>query len=465
MAFGKNSRGKAPAGGRGKFGGDKAPKKSERREEGDRPAKRFERKPESDRPAKRFERKPESDRPAKRFERKPESDRPAKRFERKPESDRPAKRFERKPEGDRPVKKFERREDGNRPPKRFERKPEGDRPVKKFERREDGNRPPKRFERKPESDRPARTFAPASDSRDSFKKPAFPRDRERSFEKVVTRDASKERKAFVPHVFHIWGRRPVEAYLAELASTKAEPKAKEHVLHIIVDKSGKAPAQLRSIVELVKSFGFAMRTHESEDEQWPVSGEDGVNHQRVCLQVPSLRTYQIEDLIDIIQESKANGLKGCVGVVCDQVQDPRNFGAVLRSAAFFNTRFVVFGKDRQAAVTPHVIKASAGGAFQVKLCEVVNLSRAFKTLKDAGAWIVGASIENAVPITEIPIDRPYVLVLGNEGRGLRQEVARQCDYLARIPGGGPVVDSLNVSVAAGVFLHALRVNVEASVEE
>jgi 23S rRNA (guanosine2251-2'-O)-methyltransferase len=269
------------------------------------------------------------------------------------------------------------------------------------------------------------------------------------------------KKAFVPHMFYVWGRRPVEAYLAELASSGAEPDVKAHGLHIIVDKAGKAPTQLRSIVELAKSFGFPMRTHESEDEQWPVSSDDGINHQRVCLKVPALRTYDVQDLVEMVKEAKENGVRGCVGVVCDQVQDPRNFGAVIRSAAFFDAKFVIFGKDRQALVTPHVIKASAGGAFQVKLCEVVNLSRAFTTLKNAGAWIVGAALEGAVPVSEVPADRPYVLVLGNEGRGLRQEVARQCDYLARIPGGGNVVDSLNVAVAAGVFLSALSVPVEA----
>ena len=320
---------------------------------------------------------------------------------------------------------------GDRAPRRFDKKPEGD-------------RAPRRFDKKPEGDRAPRRFD------------------ESGFEEASHRPAlikpERAKKTFAPHEFFIWGRRPVEAYLADLTAGEQDPETKEHKLHVIVDKAGKAPAQLRAIVELAKSFGFPIITHQNEEGEWPVAGEEGLNHQRVCLRVPAIRLHDIHDIVDMVMKAKENGVHGCVGLVCDQIQDPRNFGAILRGAAFFGLQFAVFGKDRQALVTPHVLKASAGGAFQVKLVEAVNLVRAIETLKQAGAWIVGTTLENSVPLNEIPMDRPYVVVMGNESKGLRQEVARHCDYLTRIDGGAVTVDSLNVAVAAGVVFHALKAN-------
>jgi 23S rRNA (guanosine2251-2'-O)-methyltransferase len=252
----------------------------------------------------------------------------------------------------------------------------------------------------------------------------------------------------------VWGRRPVEVYLSKLVEAETvEPKS--YALHIIVDKSGKAPAQLRTTVELAKSLGLPVHAHKDAEEGWPIASDEEMNHQRVCLKVPKIDLYTIEDAIEEIHTAQERGAQGCVGIILDQVQDPRNFGAILRSAAFFGQKFVVFASDRQAAVTPHVLKTSAGGAFQLKLIEVVNLNRALEKLKASGAWIVGTTLKDAEDLASVPKDRPYVVVLGNESRGLRQEVARQCDYLAKISGGCGPVESLNVAVAAGVVLHAL----------
>jgi 23S rRNA (guanosine2251-2'-O)-methyltransferase len=375
--------------------------------------------------------------------------------------ERPARRFEKRGGEERtPARRFEKRGGEERTPaRRFEKRGGEERaPARRFEKRGGEERAPaRRFEKRGGEERaPARRF----EKRGSEER-SFTRAPQHSMDEAPKRGAlglkpEREKKAFVPHEFFIWGRRPVETYLAELTSQETQPEAKDHKLHIIVDKAGKAPSQLRTIVELTKSFGFPVVTHKNDEGEWPVAGEEGLNHQRVCLRVPAIKQFDVHDLAALVTKAKADGVQGCVGVICDQVQDPRNFGAILRSAAFFGLQFAVFGKDRQALITPHVLKASAGGAFQLKLAEVVNIVRAMEILKNAGAWIVGTALENSVPLSTIPLDRPYVVVMGNEGKGLRQDVARHCDYLARIEGGVGPVDSLNVAVAAGIVFHGLK---------
>jgi 23S rRNA (guanosine2251-2'-O)-methyltransferase len=193
-----------------------------------------------------------------------------------------------------------------------------------------------------------------------------------------------------------------------------------------------------------------------DDEEWPLNSEEQLNHQRVCLRVPSIPTVSIHDVAQSLPDMIAETPHGCLGLVLDQVQDPRNFGAILRTAAFFGVKFVVFGEDRQAEITPLVVKTSSGGAFSVQLVPTVNINRALEMLKKSGVWIVGSSLQASARHDELPLDRHYVLVVGNESKGMRQEVARHCDYLVKIPGGVAAVDSLNVGVATGVLLSTLQ---------
>jgi 23S rRNA (guanosine2251-2'-O)-methyltransferase len=102
------------------------------------------------------------------------------------------------------------------------------------------------------------------------------------------------------------------------------------------------------------------------------------------------------------------------------------------------------------------VKASSGGAFSLQLVPTININRALEMLKKSGVWIVGSSLQATARHNQLPSDRHYVLVVGNEAKGMRQEVARNCDYLVKIPGGDAAVDSLNVAVATGVLMSALQ---------
>ncbi|MFZ9521683.1 MAG: 23S rRNA (guanosine(2251)-2'-O)-methyltransferase RlmB, partial [Silvanigrellaceae bacterium] len=326
---------------------------------------------------------------------------------------------------------------------------QGERPARQGERTaRQGERPVRQGER------PAYKDKRRSEDQVSFQNKARPSERTPVGTKKLSVNATGS--ITTQRQFHIWGRRPIENYLAGLQQDDTlEHKA--HALHIIADKSGRVPAQLKNIVEPCKSLGFKITLCKSqEDEEWPLTSEEQLNHQRVCLRVPKIPTVTIHDISQSLPDMMAESPHGCLGLVLDQVQDPRNFGAILRTAAFFGAKFVVFGEDRQAEITPLVVKTSSGGAFSLQLVPTVNINRALEILKKSGVWVVGSSLQASARHDELPLDRHYVLVVGNESKGMRQEVARHCDYLVKIPGGVASVDSLNVGVATGVLLSTLQ---------
>ena len=139
-------------------------------------------------------------------------------------------------------------------------------------------------------------------------------------------------------------------------------------------------------------------------------------------------------------------------LIADQVTDPRNLGALLRSAEAAGVGAVVVPKDRSAALSAIVAKASAGASAFVPIAQVVNLARALEDLKRAGYWIVGLDGGASQSVFDFSFPDPCALVVGAEGKGLRPLTRSSCDHLVSIPMLGRI-ESLNVSVAAAVALY------------
>jgi 23S rRNA (guanosine2251-2'-O)-methyltransferase len=139
-------------------------------------------------------------------------------------------------------------------------------------------------------------------------------------------------------------------------------------------------------------------------------------------------------------------------VALDGVTDPRNLGAVARSAAAFGGHGVVVPGRRSAGVTAGAWKASAGALARVPVAQAANLARALADYREAGLFVVGLAADGGTEVADMELaDSPLVLVIGSEGRGLSRVVAEQCDLLARIPIGA--MESLNAGVAAGIALY------------
>lgn len=167
-------------------------------------------------------------------------------------------------------------------------------------------------------------------------------------------------------------------------------------------------------------------------------------HQGVVAEVVESVTYSIDELI---QSAAGPPLI----VVLDGIEDPHNFGAILRTADAAGVDGVVVQSRRSAARGGVAAKASAGAVAHVRLAEVVNIARALEELKDAGVWTVGLAGDAPTVYGTLDYRLPTAFVMGAEGTGLRRLVRERCDHLASIPMHGQV-GSLNVSVAAGVVL-------------
>ena len=138
----------------------------------------------------------------------------------------------------------------------------------------------------------------------------------------------------------------------------------------------------------------------------------------------------------------------------DSLTDPHNVGAIFRAAAFFGVEGILLTEERSAPLTGTVYDVACGGVEYVPFTLQTNLQRAFEIAKDAGLWILGTSEHANDSLSSIERDRPWLLVLGNEERGMRRLTEETCDLLCKIPVVGKVT-SLNVSVAAGIFISAL----------
>lgn len=166
-------------------------------------------------------------------------------------------------------------------------------------------------------------------------------------------------------------------------------------------------------------------------------------HQGIAAQVQPLEPYVLEDVIHA---------EGGVLVILDQVSDPHNVGAIMRTAAAYDARAVIVPKDHSAPETAVMAKAACGALDVVKRVVVVNLATAMRELKDAGWWIIGLEGEATRELPEVKLGAKTVIVLGAEGKGMRRLTGDLCDERVRLPMGRGM-ESLNVSNAAAIALY------------
>lgn len=171
----------------------------------------------------------------------------------------------------------------------------------------------------------------------------------------------------------------------------------------------------------------------------------GVVHQGVVLEADML------PLLDAGRWAKEDFPDQAVVVVLDGVEDPHNFGAIVRSAAACGANAVVFGKDRSAPLSSAAMKSAAGAMEYIDLVQATNISRTIDDLKKVGFWIAGLDADGEKTIWQADLKGRIALVVGSEGKGIRRLVREHCDFHLRIPLSGPIT-SLNASVSAAIAI-------------
>jgi 23S rRNA (guanosine2251-2'-O)-methyltransferase len=174
-------------------------------------------------------------------------------------------------------------------------------------------------------------------------------------------------------------------------------------------------------------------------------------HQGIAAKLDAYEYAHPDDLLDLAAERGEDPLI----VVLDGVTDPRNLGAVVRSASGFGAHGVVIPERRSAQMTASAWKTSVGAATRVRVARATNLTRQIKAYQEAGLMVIGLAADGDVALPELELaDGPLVVVIGSEGKGLSRLVAETCDQLVSIPMASDL-ESLNAGVAAGIALYAI----------
>lgn len=170
-------------------------------------------------------------------------------------------------------------------------------------------------------------------------------------------------------------------------------------------------------------------------------------HRGVVALLPPLQYISLEELIVKINLL----LENANILILDKIQDPQNFGAIIRSAEVLGVHAIIFSLNENVPVTDSVVKASSGAVFHIDICKVNNLSQTVRTLQHAGVWIYASSLKAEKSLWEIDFQRPHATIIGSEGKGIQQLLVKNSDEIFKIPQIGKT-ESLNASVAAGVIL-------------
>jgi 23S rRNA (guanosine2251-2'-O)-methyltransferase len=247
-------------------------------------------------------------------------------------------------------------------------------------------------------------------------------------------------------------RRPVKGSDSEwVAGRNAVVEAlRAHVpvTTLYVAEGAERDGRLREIFRVAADRGLALM-EVGRHELDRLTG-DAV-HQGVAARIPA---YEYADPADLLEAAAAAGEPPLV-VALDSVTDPRNLGAIVRSAAGFGAHGVLIPERRSAGMTAAAWKTSAGAAARTPVAQAVNLTRQLKAYQQEGCMVVGLAADGEVSLRELELaDGPLVLVVGSEGKGLSRLVAETCDQLVSIPMASSL-ESLNAGVAASVALYAI----------
>ena len=228
--------------------------------------------------------------------------------------------------------------------------------------------------------------------------------------------------------------------IAGFQSVREALRASPDRIHRILLAKGRDDRRAQEIIGLARSHGIPLQKEHREalDRRNP-------HHQGILAEMTTLHYLELGTLVD---EAPAPALL----VALDKVEDPRNFGAIARTAESAGVGGLIVVKRGQAPASDVAISASAGALLHARIARVVNLADSLQRLRKQELWVVGLAADGGQPWYHYDYSQPLVLVVGSEGRGLRPRVRANCDAVVSLPQHGQV-QSLNVSVAIGILLY------------
>ncbi|PID41947.1 MAG: 23S rRNA (guanosine(2251)-2'-O)-methyltransferase RlmB [Gammaproteobacteria bacterium] len=218
-------------------------------------------------------------------------------------------------------------------------------------------------------------------------------------------------------------------------------------VEVLYIQKGRNDQKLQVILNAANSCAVKVQARPRHELDKLVKG----NHQGVVAKVLMARERDEGDLEELIHALKARG-EAPFFLVLDGVTDPHNLGACIRTANGAGVHAVIFPRDKSAHLNATVRKVACGASEFTPVIAVTNLARTMKWLQQNGIWLAGAAGEAESVQSDVNLTGPIAIVMGSEGKGLRRLTKENCDVLAKIPMSGQV-DSLNVSVATGIFLY------------
>ena len=236
---------------------------------------------------------------------------------------------------------------------------------------------------------------------------------------------------------YIYGRNPI------LETLKEEP---ERVEKIYVRNSLR-DSDVSEIFDLSSSNRIPIN-HVPGNKLYDMVGN--VNDQGVVAQLSAVKYHEFGEWIETVDTDSYPAV-----LLLDEMEDPHNVGAVIRTAAAAEVDAILVPKHRQAPINATVYKTSAGTAGKIPIVRVGNLNQCIQELKDKGFWIAGLDMKGEQTLWELSVDRPLAFIIGNEGSGIRQKTLEHCDYTFRIPMSNKV-ESLNASVSAALVCYEWR---------
>ena len=266
---------------------------------------------------------------------------------------------------------------------------------------------------------------------------------------IVYKQRQREEKASVARKKRTPSKKPGDTEtIAGRNSVVEALRANMPVITVYVAEGAERDGRLREVFATVAEKGISL-LEVPRNEMDKIT--HGAVHQGLAAKVPSYEYAHPNDLIERAEEMKEQPLI----VALDSVTDPRNLGAVVRSAAGFGAHGVLIPERRSAGMTASAWKTSAGAAARIPVAQAVNLTRQLKAYKDEGLMVIGLAADGDVALPALDLaDGPLVVVVGSEGKGLSRLVAETCDQIVSIPMVNSL-ESLNAGVAASVALYAI----------